>query len=83
MEYYTLLIKRKKEGRKTDIMDKFRKAMIENRIKKKLTKSDLARKVNKSPSFICDIEACRKKPSLDTAVAISQALDISMDKIFN
>lgn len=64
-------------------MDKFRRAMIENRVKKKLTKSDLARKVNKSPSFICDIEACRKKPSLDTAVAISQALDISMDKIFN
>lgn len=66
----------------TDIMDKFREAMIENRKEKKLSKSELARKVNKSPSFICDIEASRKNPSLDTAVTISQVLGISMDKIF-
>lgn len=63
-------------------VDKFRIAMKEARNKNKLSKSDLARKISKSPSFICDIEANRKNPSLDTAVLISKALGISLDKIF-
>ncbi len=62
--------------------EKFRDAMIEAREKKHLSKSDLARSIEKSPSFICDIEAKRKNPSLETAISISKVLDISLDKIF-
>jgi len=62
--------------------EKFRKAMVEAREKKHLSKSDLARSVEKSPSFICDIEARRKKPSLETAISISKKLGISLDEIF-
>nr|DAP09914.1 MAG TPA: Helix-turn-helix XRE-family like protein [Caudoviricetes sp.] len=42
----------------------------------------MARSIEKSPSFICDIEAKRKNPSLETAISISKVLEIPLDKIF-
>lgn len=65
-----------------DIAEKFRDAMAEARKEKNLSKSDLARKINKSPSFICDIEANRKTPSLETAIDIAKTLGLSLDKIY-
>lgn len=62
--------------------DKFREAMTNERIKKNISKSCLARKIKKSPSFICDIEACRKNPSINTMVDIAETLNISLDEIF-
>ncbi|MBY6804237.1 helix-turn-helix transcriptional regulator [Clostridium botulinum] len=56
--------------------------MTKTREKNNLSKSDLARKISKSPSFICDIESKRKKPSLETTVDIAHALGLSLDKIF-
>lgn len=66
-----------------EAVEKFRVAMTEAREEKKLTKSDLARKISKSPSFICDIELKRKTPSLETAIDIAKTLNLSLDKIFN
>jgi DNA-binding XRE family transcriptional regulator len=66
-----------------ETVEKFRVAMTEAREEKKLTKSDLARKISKSPSFICDIESKRKAPSLETAIDIAKTLNLSLDKIFN
>lgn len=62
-------------------IEKFRKAMTESRISRCMSKSDLARKIKKSPSFICDIENKRKNPSVETMIDISNVLDISLDKI--
>ncbi|MBS6501420.1 MAG: helix-turn-helix transcriptional regulator [Clostridium sp.] len=65
-----------------DAMDKFREEMTKTREKNNLSKSDLARRISKSPSFICDIELKRKKPSIETTIDIAQALGLSLDKIF-
>lgn len=63
-------------------IEKFRLAITEARERNNLSKSDLARKIKKSPSFICDIESKRKAPSLETAIDIAKTLGISLDKIF-
>lgn len=63
-------------------VEKFRLAMTEAREKNNLSKSGLARKISKSPSFICDIESKRKSPSLETAIDIAKILNLSLDKIF-
>lgn len=65
-----------------EVTEKFRVAMTEARERNNLSKSDLARQISKSPSFICDIESKRKAPSLETAIDISKTLGLSMDKIF-
>jgi|GEM_PF-6832969 len=65
-----------------EVVDKFRSAMTEAREKSNLSKSDLARMISKSPSFICDIESKRKTPSLETAIDIAKILGLSLDKIF-
>jgi putative transcriptional regulator len=64
-------------------VEEFRDKITNLRKKNKLSKSDLARAIDKSPSFICDIESGRKNPSFETAVAIARILDISIDKIIN
>ena len=64
-------------------LEEFKKEMMRARSEIKLSKSDLARKISKSPSFICDIECGRKKPSLETAFDISKELGISLDEILN
>lgn len=63
-------------------VDKFRLFMVKSRIENNLSKSQLARLIGKSPSFICDIECGRKNPSFNTSISIAKVLDISIDKIF-
>ncbi len=63
-------------------VEKFRKIMNKARVENKLSKSELAKRVSKSPSFICDIESGRKNPSFETAINISNVLNISLDEIF-
>ena len=47
-----------------------------------MSQKDLAEKVGISKSFLCDIEQGRSKPSIDTAVKLADALDISDIKFF-
>lgn len=61
--------------------EKFREEINKSRIRLNLSKSDLARRISKSPSFICDIECGRKNPSLETAMSIAKELKISLDEI--
>ena len=47
-----------------------------------MSRKDLAEKVGVSQSFLCDIEQGRSKPSIDTALKIAEALNISDVKFF-
>lgn len=47
-----------------------------------LSQKELAEKAGISQSFLCDIEQGRSKPSIDTALKIAEALDISDVKFF-
>ena len=47
-----------------------------------ISQKELAEKVGISQSFLCDIEQGRSKPSIDTAIKISQALNIGDIKFF-
>ncbi|EJO5348376.1 helix-turn-helix transcriptional regulator [Clostridium botulinum] len=62
--------------------DKFRQAMIYKRVQLNITKTKLAKMIEKSPSFLCDIESERKNPSISTMVDIAKNLRISLDDIF-
>lgn len=47
-----------------------------------MTQTQLAKAVNRSPQLICDIEAGRKNPSVDTLYSIAKTLNMSLDDIF-
>ncbi|KEH93254.1 hypothetical protein Z963_02645 [Clostridium botulinum C/D str. It1] len=47
-----------------------------------MTQTKLAENIGMSKSFICDIEAGRKNPSINTLGLIAKALNMSLDKIF-
>ena len=47
-----------------------------------ISQKELAEKVGISQSFLCDIEQGRSKPSIDTALKIAEALNISDVKFF-
>ena len=47
-----------------------------------ISQKELAEKAEISQSFLCDIEQGRSKPSIDTAVKLADALDISDIKFF-
>ena len=47
-----------------------------------ISQKELAEKADISQSFLCDIEQGRSKPSIDTAVKLADALDISDIKVF-
>ena len=47
-----------------------------------ISQKELADKIGISQSFLCDIEQGRSKPSIDTAVKLADALDISDIKFF-
>ena len=47
-----------------------------------ISQKQLAEKADISQSFLCDIEQGRSKPSIDTALKIADALDISDIKFF-
>lgn len=42
-----------------------------------ISQKELAEKAEISQQFICDIEAGRRKPSIDTAIKIARALNIT------
>lgn len=47
-----------------------------------MSQKRLAKEVSKSPQLICDIEAGRKNPSVNTLFCIAKVLNLSLDKIF-
>lgn len=47
-----------------------------------ISQKELAEKVGISQSFLCDIEQGRSKPSIDTAIKISQVLNVTDIKFF-
>lgn len=47
-----------------------------------LSKTELGARIGRSPQLICDIEAGRKNPSMDTLVHIAKELGLSLDDIF-
>ena len=47
-----------------------------------ISQKELADKIGISQSFLCDIEQGRSKPSIDTAIKIAQALNVSDIKFF-
>lgn len=64
------------------VEDRLRKAIKEEREKKGITQTKLAESVGISTSFICDIEAGRKNPSITTLALIAKHLGLSLDNIF-
>lgn len=52
------------------------------RLKANLSQKELAIKANISNSFLCDIEKDRTKPSIETLLNISSALEITDLNIF-
>lgn len=47
-----------------------------------ISQKELAEKAGISQSFLCDIEQGRSKPSIDTAIKISQVLNVADIKFF-
>ena len=47
-----------------------------------ISQKELAEKAEISQSFLCDIEQGRSKPSIDTAIKISQVLNVADIKFF-
>ena len=47
-----------------------------------ISQKELAEKAEISQSFLCDIEQCRSKPSIDTAIKIAQVLNVADIKFF-
>ncbi|CAM2952545.1 helix-turn-helix transcriptional regulator [Hathewaya histolytica] len=65
-----------------NIEEKLRKAIKETRMESGITQTELASNIGMSTSFICDIEAGRKNPSIGTLALIVKELNMSLDKIF-
>jgi hypothetical protein len=51
------------------------------RLENGLSQDKLADRVNSSQTYISEVEAGKHRLSLDTAVAIAKALDISVDRL--
>lgn len=56
--------------------------MKQEREKRNLSQTQLAIRINRSPQLICDIEAKRKGPSLNTIVLMAKELGFSLDDLF-
>ena len=52
------------------------------REEKSLSQTELAAHISRSPQLICDIEAGRKNPGIDTLVLLANELGMSLDNIF-
>lgn len=52
------------------------------RIIKGWTKAELSRRTGISQQLLCDIEAGRRNPSLDSLVKLAKTLEFSLDKLF-
>lgn len=53
------------------------------REEKNMSQKELAGKAEISQQFLCDIEKGRRKPSIDTAIKIAGALEITDIKSFD
>ena len=74
----TLRLERSKMQRKGgDIVN-----IKERREQLGISQKELAEKVGRSQSFLCDIEQGRSKPSIDTAIKIAQVLNVADIKFF-
>lgn len=47
-----------------------------------MSQTQLAKKINRSPQLICDIEAGRRNPGRETLLLLAKQLNMSLDKIF-
>ncbi|WP_088187582.1 helix-turn-helix transcriptional regulator [Desulfosporosinus sp. FKA] len=52
------------------------------RCEKSLTQTALAGLIERKPQLICDIEAGRKKPGIDTMILLARELGLSLDTLF-
>lgn len=55
----------------------------ELRLEKQMTQADLAEKIDMSPTYMSHIETAKKKASLESLLRISNALEITMDRLLN
>ena len=53
----------------------------ELRLEKKMTQADLAEKIDMSVTYMSHIEAAKRKASLETLLRITNALEITMDRL--
>ena len=58
------------------------KAVKKYRIEMGWSKTELSKRTGISIQLLCDIEAGRRKPSLDNLVILAKTLNFSLDKIF-
>lgn len=58
------------------------KIIKEKREEKQISQTELALRIQRSPQLICDIEAGRKKPGIETLVRLAKELCFSLDNIF-
>lgn len=52
------------------------------REEKSLSQTELAAHIGRSPQLMCDIEAGRKNPGINTLVLLAKELGMSLDDIF-
>jgi DNA-binding XRE family transcriptional regulator len=52
------------------------------REEKSMSQTELAAHIGRSPQLLCDIEAGRKNPGVETLVLLARELDMSLDNIF-
>lgn len=55
----------------------------ELRLEKRMTQADLAEKINMSVTYMSHIETAKRKASLESLLRISNALEITMDRLLN
>nr|WP_319489244.1 helix-turn-helix transcriptional regulator [uncultured Caproiciproducens sp.] len=55
----------------------------ELRLEKQMSQADLAEKIDMSPTYMSHIETAKRKASLESLLRISNALEITMDRLLN
>lgn len=63
-------------------MQKLSEIIRTKREEKGISQTELAARIQRSPQLICDIEAGRKNPSINTLIPIAKELSLSLDDIF-
>lgn len=60
----------------------FKDILKDSRENRGWTKAELSRRTNISQQLLCDIEAGRRNPSLQSAISLAKCLELSLDNIF-
>ncbi len=58
------------------------KAVKDYRLEMGWSKTELSKRTGISVQLLCDIEAGRRRPSLDNLIILAKTLNFSLDKIF-